>query len=449
MMNTYIERAVSFSLGAQTFDISNPAKPEQMISMKSAHALPEGFCYLVDWDSQAVIEPVLLYLQFKFRSTGGSYRPNTQKACVDHLKDWWGHLAHINKTWDQIDDEDVIQYRDVMLFGVSPKTHDKYDVKTIRRRIGSVLAFYDWAYRQNIFDLELDQKQFRPNCQPTDSDALTHTHGRGEIEVSTILPKDRSSPDDDVRPLSPKEVRMVMKQLGPLPSEQEKDPRSCRNRLAAELALNSSLRVDEVASLEKYQILNLTPEPNMPYGVCRLHITKTKGLVPRWIEIPNWLVAELHVYIDGERSDCIRMSHKYWCKRKADEAKALFVNTILAKSNVGRKVSAATLSREFSHAVINCGLMMRKPRINPETGESYMDVVPAHRFHDLRHTFAVWLYHSEKAAGNAEPWKQIQSLLGHKHLATTLNIYLRVVDSYERNVSDVIYKNFQEMRNAS
>ncbi|MBU1776195.1 MAG: tyrosine-type recombinase/integrase [Gammaproteobacteria bacterium] len=448
-MTTYIERAVSLCSGADTFEIINPAHQELATVMKNSHALPDGFCFLVYWESQQIVEPVLLYLQSKFLDSRGSYRPNTQIACVNDLKDWWSHLAYIKKAWDKIDEEDVKQYRDVMKNAVSPKTHQIYDVKTVNRRTGTVLDFYDWAQRRNLYGLVLDQKEFRKNSRPIDSDALAHTHGRGEEEVSAILLPDHSAPDDNVRPLSPKEIKMVMNQLGPLPSEQDKVNRSSRNRLTGECALNSGLRADEIAQLGKYQILNLTPEPNMPYGVCRLHITKTKGLVPRWVEIPNWLVVELHLYIEGERSECIRMSRKHWCKRKADEANALFVNSTLAKSNVGRNISSATISRAFSDAIITSGITIRKQFINPETGESYIDIAAAHSFHDLRHTFAVWLYHSEIASGNAEPWKQVQSLLGHKYLATTLDIYLRVVDSFERNVSDVLYKNFQEMRNYS
>ena len=40
-------------------------------------------------------------------------------------------------------------------------------------------------------------------------------------------------------------------------------------------------------------------------------------------------------------------------------------------------------------------------------------------------------YFARKAIGDAEPWKYLQSQLGHANVETTKRIYLRIVDEHE------------------
>ena len=54
--------------------------------------------------------------------------------------------------------------------------------------------------------------------------------------------------------------------------------------------------------------------------------------------------------------------------------------------------------------------------------------------HDLRHTYAVWSYHILKSLGDPEPWKSIQIQLGHKHIDTTINTYLKYVSLLDEKV---------------
>jgi integrase len=67
-------------------------------------------------------------------------------------------------------------------------------------------------------------------------------------------------------------------------------------------------------------------------------------------------------------------------------------------------------------------------------------LVPRHRYHDLRHTYALWTYHALVEQGISEPWKIIQSLLGHAHLSTTLDTYLRVVNVEKARTADRAYE---------
>jgi integrase len=48
--------------------------------------------------------------------------------------------------------------------------------------------------------------------------------------------------------------------------------------------------------------------------------------------------------------------------------------------------------------------------------------------------------------GDAEPWKTLQALLGHKQLATTINIYLRSVTIDEAQITDSLGSFFRELR---
>ena len=53
--------------------------------------------------------------------------------------------------------------------------------------------------------------------------------------------------------------------------------------------------------------------------------------------------------------------------------------------------------------------------------------------HDLRHTAAVLIYYAESATGNPEPWKKVQTPLGHKNLQTTIDTYLHHVEIFGEN----------------
>lgn len=416
---------------------------------EAAYALPDGFPFVVDDDSLEVDRLALRYLDATFRKTRGTgiqvRRKRTSLHSVDaaayDLVDFLRYLVKardaehrsvdsgmlsksgtIQSALHEFTIDDVVKYRDELFARVSKQTHETLSDGTCTRRVNRALHYGDWLQRTGvIFDF---------GTLPDDD--------------TILLPG--NDQDDVVRPLSEKEWHRIRDVLGPLPSQQkiEIDERQTRNRLASELALATGLRVDEVAKLTIHQILDLRIDDTAsPHDEVRLRVTQTKRLVARDVYVPMYLVKELHLYIDGERRQATAEGAKFRLKDKQRQHVVLFVNGADARQHSGKPINPDILSNAFHTVCIRAGLTRSAEKIDPLTGEQYVTQLASHRFHDLRHTFAVWKYYSEKEAGNSEPWKLIQSLLGHKHLSTTMNTYLKVIPGERREVNR---RTFQAIR---
>ncbi len=164
-----------------------------------------------------------------------------------------------------------------------------------------------------------------------------------------------------------------------------------------------------------------------------LSLRQTKGGRPRKVLVPTWLLDELVHYAETERMVPVRRAREAGHK----PAPNLFVNGADASDrDVGQALTARTLSRSFRSAVISAGLY---ERICDETNGGLPDrLVANHSFHDLRHTFAIQQYLARRARGDAEPWKTIATLLGHRSFKTTMDYYLPSVSLAEAEVSDVM-----------
>ncbi|WOD16953.1 tyrosine-type recombinase/integrase [Paraburkholderia kirstenboschensis] len=408
---------------------------------EAKYALPPSFPFIVDDDNLEVDRQALRYLDSTFRRARGSglkvKRKRTSIHSVDaaayDLVDFLRYLVRSREAerHDSISKEggtqesvpralhdftidEVSAYRDELFARVSKQTHETLSDGTCTRRVNRALHYGDWLQRRGIL--------FDFGTLPDDDNIL--------------LPGDDQN--DVVRPLSEREWHRVRDVLGPLPSKRQHgvDERPTRNRLAAELALATGLRVDEVAKLTIHQIVDLRFDDTAPaHAEVKLRVTQTKRLVARNVYIPMYLVKELHLYIDGERREAMTEATRSWLADKQRQHTILFVNGSDARQHAGKAISADVLSNAFHTACIRAGLTSSVEKIDPVTGEKYLTQLASHRFHDLRHTFAVWKYYSEKESGNSEPWKLIQALLGHKHLSTTMNTYLKVVPGERREVN--------------
>lgn len=393
--------------------------------------MPSGFPILVFSESRIPVEPVLRYVYDVYNR-----RPAAAVSVTNDLKDWWAYLREHELEWDEISRDDIRYYGDVMHQTVSPLTHQQYSPKTISKRVGTVIGFYRWAQGKKLIghSIELPVRNAHKDFEPSPTDT--------NEDSSDLYPAQKAGPDDHVVALSQAEVASIFNELGPLPSERQVGDPTSRDRLIAELALNTGMRRDEISHTTFLQIAGLRPDPAMTNGVCRLRLRKTKGLRPRTVEVPNWLLAELMLYAKTERNEALEKARK---KGRADTLR-FFVNGLEAKHNAGFAVSNDTIDRAFRAATMKAGQTKVETCFNSETGTQYSRRDAKFTFHALRHTFAIWRYYAEFYAGVHEPWKIVQALLGHKTLATTSETYLRPSAAFEGQITDTVFRHFKSIR---
>lgn len=434
-----------------TFTV-HKAVPLPPDSIFSSHALPEGFPLLVIDEESKIVEPVLVYQLRKLKVIGRrhweNYR-NTAEAEAFDLRDWFAFLEHLQwknpitqeiqlgKPWDLANETDYITYRDTMQELISPYTKRNLANNTIRRRQGTVERFYKEAQNNGWYAGEFisnkAKKRRRAHRDSTNENLSRHA-STSEEETSKF--RQLATAPEPVRPLTAYEWDVIKKFLGPMPSERHYSEGSSRDRLAAEVSIGSGLRVDEVASLTVYQLHSLyrlwlaADEGERIMGFSKLRVTKTKRAKIRDVMIPNYIIPELIAYMDTERKAAIEKARTRAIKegKRFKEPTTIFVNLIDSEKHAGNAVNATTLSRAFTKACLNAGVTDYVEKIDIDTKVHYRVLLPKHVFHDLRHTFAVWKYHQIVANGESEPWKEIQILLGHASLKTTMDIYLAVTN---------------------
>ena len=409
-------------------------------------ALPMGFPYLVRSPEGKVIEPVLIFLCDHFLTGSTRWNDNTVEAAAYDLRDWWLYLSFRQLSWHEAEEIDVDLYRSSMSDTVSPRTHQPYARKTIERRVGLVTNFYDYCRKREWYSGSICRVATTAVRRSIDRDSLAYLGGRATRSTRPVgLPGvGQKGATERIRPLSSADWLLLARKLGPLPLERRSDLCYSRNRLTAELALLTGMRVSEVASLRYHEIIDICRRQDSIEGVTALRITKTKGLRPRNIFIPNFLIPELAAYASGERrlaADALIRSQKMI----AEEASAAFFINGLNSSWAGTGISTETISDSFRVAAIAAGLTRKILATNPESSQQYVRTVAKHCFHDLRHTFAVWLYEAEKEVGNPEPWKVVQARLGHRSLQTTLDTYLNVVSAERAAIGRKYYNTIRRI----
>lgn len=421
-----------------------------------SYQLPPGFPFLVDDDKLEVVEPALLYLSDRFIKNGESGEDHTRKAVAYDLCDWWNFLAEEKRPWNTADTDLILKYHGARLKTISPQTHETLASNTVRRRIMYVCACYEWANGKGWVDVTgFAEKVKKAVNVSIDADFFAHTRsGHFTKEVFRLLPRTDTGRRRPASYLTVDHWRTLARELGPLPSEarETNDPRPSRDRLASELSVSTGLRVDEVAKLTKYQILDLVaqiPLDAEPDQLVSLNVTKTKRLVARGVDIPVYLIHELVDYIDNERAAAVDAARKTWLTKRAREPSSLFLNCVDAKLHAGKAINADTFDAAFRKAQFAAGLVRTVEKKDPDTGEDYVTKDTRYVFHSLHHTFAMWLYDAERQAGNAEPWKIVQSKLGHASLKTTMDTYLAHFDGRRRAVNRATFEGIRSKYNGN
>lgn len=403
-------------------------------------ALPDGFPFLITGTTEEIVEPVFNYLYQRYIYQMGNWCANTVEAVCYDLLDWFNFLNYKSLDWIHAEEHELLEFRNALLITTSPRSHRKLSSGTINRRILHIMQFYNWGTIKGLYSggIQLQEIKF---ITATNRNPLAHL---GNVSTRLVQPRDLKlklgqASDDDIRILSRDAWLLIAQKIGPLPSTKG-DSRPSRDRLAAELAITTGMRVNEIAHLKVLEFCQLHIGDD-PFSNVALTLTKTKRNKKRKILIPNFLLKEIITYINSERLCAITKSTKRNLRDIPQES--LFVNHFDSRRNPGRAISATTLSKAFRNAVIAAGLTEPSCKFNPETGKKYFSTTPKHSFHDLRHTFAINMYYSEIEAGNSEPWKKIQILLGHSQLQTTVDTYLRTVEIEKVNFSKKLYSSIQ------
>lgn len=376
--------------------------------------------YIVEEPTMRIVEAPSIFLREDFVESSSRASVQTWRSAAYELKYWLEFLRAIDLDWTIATVEDLKTWRDLMIRGISPHTGEVYAPNTIRTRMLTVLAFYRFAGGQGWYSGNL-----ATHGQDLTDDRPGASAGR-PCKRTRLLP--RSKPKRAaIRPFSVQEWRKFETYLGPLPREREAmDLRSSRNRLIAEISLWGGLRVAETAKLEIHPFLAMTPNPLAPHAHQRLWIEDGKGGKSGWVTIPNYLVEEIVLFIQGEREDLLTDLRTPKSKRP----KALFLSG-RESNDPGKPLTKRRYQQIISETCIQAGLCTTREKINPEDGSTFTTTVPNHTFHDLRHTYATWTYWAERNLGNPEPWVKIKTQLRHAYVQTTIDTYIHLVEIFK------------------
>jgi integrase len=427
-----------------------PRVPNTERPRERNRVLPVDFPMVFDLHEEAVVEPVLLHLHDKFFKSGSvrkgvwTKRQSADNAAED-LRVWWQYLHDVGKKWDSVTDNGLATYLTILAEEPSESTEDFLAPSTIGGRKSSLKAFYEFAGRT----LGLARP---PSVDNAITISRSHPGARRQLG-------DDDETESNPRPMDRETVDRIAEKLGPLPSAW-KGPGtgSSKSRLALELGVNVGLRIDEIENLRAAMFERMTPDPTAWDVPKRLAITKTKGLVKRTVEIPQWLVEEIKTYLDeerGERAASLRQARRTWM-RPHHRAPANLLLTEPRGASAGKKARRKQIEADWANAIAK--LDITEPRTLAEGTDDEQEVMVArHVFHDCRHTYAYWTYRNflelevEKdvhVVGGIfdAAVRHVQRLLGHRTPEVTKAVYLDVFEEVSVEITALLQKKLRGIR---
>lgn len=408
--------------------------------------LPTDFPYIIDDESGDICQVALLYMADKHLTRNRLYNANTVGAYTSDLLDWMRFCARFTIPWNKATWADLGHYVDSMDL-VSPHHGQTFEQATVSRRLVPIQQLYQWA-AENLPDW----------CAGAPKGTLFNSADvayflddrRKELRQRVDYGKDLTENVSLPNAMQPSEVEAVLKAIGPPPTrltgkettnclgslvatheEHEKSAITSVAHLGMDIACQAGLRVGEVVGLrmklfDKFCGTTILPARHYEVGPFR-----RKGGKLRTVKFHGVLLQKVLDYIEGERKSVMsgcRADHGFLLVHRDGRFQGL-------------PIKKSTLQRRFSEACIAVGLTRHVSKVNPVNGDwtfttTVVEIRAAFTFHDLRHTFAVWMYYARKADGDAEPWKYIQEQLGHEDVITTMKTYLKVTQDFEAYVSD-------------
>ena len=367
--------------------------------------------------------------EFLYHIERGTSSVATVRNNAFALRYWYNFCLGSNEDWRHSSLDDLIDYRVALETTISRQTRRYRTASTVEQYLLAVVEFYDYARSKRWYSGDIRKKEIAHHTPSTQS-LLSRTTTKGAAPSKRVSPvrKRRDDSGTIIKPLAIKELRALLDAIGPSPSDA--GPGSCvRDRLMVDWAWATGLRVSELIFLEVRQFKRRSFDDDAIWSHVPISIMG-KGNKRRRISVPMWLIHETLLYINGERKRCVSKVPQ------ADRPTRLFVAKWVS-SRAGQPIAVRRIEAMLASAYRQAGLTELVEEIDPDTRRRAIVEKPAHCVHDLRHTYAVLTYHAEVANGNSEPWKKIQSQLGHASLATTTGIYLEYVNAHNefRNAS--------------
>ncbi|MBN3815263.1 site-specific integrase [Paraburkholderia sp. Se-20369] len=381
--------------------------------------LPEGFPIVIDERTGAICEPILLFIYDTFvKARNSKFVVNSALAYCFDVKEWMIYLEEFGLTWTQATPFNLKSYFDILDSATSPQTGKKYATETKNRRAIGIDSFYEWGRGRRL--------------------AADDTPENGILREAAEKNRFSKRADEDcpVSVLQRGQSLRLFEELGPQPGvwDSRFPELSSRDWIGCDIALKAGLRVSEVRNLKVSKFKTIWSRAINPLKRYPISILG-KGGVQRTAKFPGELLLDIKAYAEGERAFIIR-------ECGGEDSDFLILNPASIPVYGGKPVSVRTMQRAFADACVRSGLYSEEAVEDISWGpfgicrNDKLKKIPSFVYHDLRHTFAVWTYYILKKSGISEPWLDISACLGHAHLSTTTDIYLRGAPDFESTVSD-------------
>lgn len=393
--------------------------------------LPIGFEFLISRESGRPIQPAFDYLSRTYvkgrrvlRLVGSA---RSVDAAARDLCDFHDFLDHAGQTVADINELTLEDYLESMISVPSRATGRPYSPRTISRRRSTVWNFVGYCQAGGLI-----KHRFLTTTIRT-------PRGSSDLIAADISGPQVGPMDEHVRCLHPMVVIAQFDSCGPPAVEVAADgsivPTGIlsRRRLMPETCVQTGIRREESCELSKAAIMACDVNGRDPFTTVAVPVVG-KGNKRRPVPFPVWLIERLQAYVREVRDPAVTQAIE--TGYLTQDHGRLFVLDDGMDHILGRKVLPAQFGREF-HAAKN--RLLERLRKSDEME----DAVLAERvlrsrlcIHALRHTFALLTYMKRREAGDPDPSKYVQAVLGHVFRHTTEAIYLNASHIYEAELSD-------------